>query len=136
MIGRADGQLVLVPRRRAHPSGLNAETPDIFTDYFQQEGGKTTKNVVWGGKKTNKGNQNKSMILSFRQAARAEKQALVRKLDSSSRLATAMKAEAEIHAVQLEALLALKQALTTEVGRDSATYIQVTPRYILINYSC
>ena len=76
------------------------------------------------------------MILSFRQAARAEKQALVRKLDSSSRLATAMKAEAEIHAVQLEALLALKQALTTEVGRDSATYIQVTPRYILINYSC
>lgn len=60
------------------------------------------------------------LFVASGQAARAEKLALVRELERVCGVETAMKAEAEVHAVQLEALLALKQALTIEVRWDSS----------------
>lgn len=48
-------------------------------------------------------------------AFRAQKRALRRELESAREVEAAMRDEAEVHAVQLEALLAVKKALAAEV---------------------
>lgn len=52
------------------------------------------------------------------QAFRAEKLALRRELDRAQEAEAIMRGEAEVHAIQLEALLAVKKALATEVNTD------------------
>lgn len=49
------------------------------------------------------------------QAARAEKRALLRELGRAREAEAVMKAEADVHAIQLEAVLTVKKALSTEV---------------------
>lgn len=49
-------------------------------------------------------------------AFRAEKRGLQGELERAREVEAAMRDEAEVHAVQLEALLAVKKALATEVG--------------------
>lgn len=49
------------------------------------------------------------------QAARAEKRGLLRELERSRNAEAALRAEAGVHAIQLEAVLAVKHALATEV---------------------
>lgn len=56
-----------------------------------------------------------NVVYTEDQAARIEKKELLRELQLAREVESAMKAEAEVHDIQLQALLIVKHALATEV---------------------